>query len=160
MRFGEYDVESTNEPLTHVDRKVENIIPHPQYIDHLATSKGFDVALLKLSKQVEYSLHILPICLPKDDKLLVEKIAWVKGLGITDYDYFEDPTVLQEMSNNIISNEECMDMYYSPIPNIMICHINKEDTRKTICNGDSGSPVVMKNENGSLFLAGITSWSS
>ena len=74
VRFGEYDVESTNEPLAHVDRKVENIIFHPQYIDHLATSKGFDVALLKLSKPVEYSLHILPICLPKDDKLLVEKI--------------------------------------------------------------------------------------
>ena len=69
-------------------------------------------------------------------------------------------TFLQEMSNNIISNEECMDMYYSPIPNIMICHINKEDSRKTICNGDSGSPVVIKNENGSFFLAGIISWSA
>ena len=60
--------------------EVENIITHPQYNDFEVISKGFDVALLKLSRPVQYSLHILPICLPKDDKLLLDIIAWTKGM--------------------------------------------------------------------------------
>ena len=158
VRFGEYDLESTDEPLAHVDREVENIITHPQYNDFEVISKGFDVALLKLSRPVQYSLHILPICLPKDDKLLLDIIAWTKGLGVSDT--YKNPTVLQEMSNNIISNDECSKIYNDPpLPNVMICHINRQDRRKTICNGDSGSPLVVKNEDGSYFLAGIISWS-
>ena len=130
-------MESTDEPLPHVDRKVENIILHPKHIPGKEITKGYDVALLKLSEPIDYSAHILPICLPKDDKLLVDEIALTQGLGKTGL--FSDPTVLQELSSRIISNDECRKIFRQyDIPNIMICQFHRETRRKATCSVSQG----------------------
>ena len=83
-RLGETDLQSKNEQYPHIDRKVKTIIIHPKYQSY-GKVKEYDVALLKLKESVEFSAHILPICLPKDDNLLFDKIAWFKGFGHTSY---------------------------------------------------------------------------
>ena len=47
--MGEYDTLSTNEPYPHVDKKVESIFVHPGYDPHGTTTKGYDIALIKLT---------------------------------------------------------------------------------------------------------------
>ena len=46
-RFGEHDLESTDEPHAHIDRKVEKIITHPKW--KYPPSLDSDIALLKVS---------------------------------------------------------------------------------------------------------------
>ena len=82
-----------------------------------------------MSEPIDYSLHILPICLPKDNKLLVDKTAWTKGLGRVEFSGVL-PNVLQEISIAIISNNECKERTSKKIPNMqipnaIICHINR-----------------------------------
>ena len=40
------------------------------------------MALIELDKPVDYSLNIIPICLPTDDNKLVGKMGWAKGFGL------------------------------------------------------------------------------
>ena len=78
-RFGEHDLESTDEPHPHIDRKVEKVIKHPKWMEFSGPNN--DIALLKLTNPVDYDVNIIPICLPPDDNKLVGEIAWVKGWG-------------------------------------------------------------------------------
>ena len=165
--------ESFNDLLPYVDRRVESILVHPEYNGD--TFQGYDVALLKLSEPVEYSVHIVPICLLKDDDLLVNKTAWAKGFGLNEER--SHPKVLQEVSLPIISNDDCFDWflesgltsssghykrvfyndYKTSIPKVMMC-AGYKDGEKDTCDGDSGGPLVVQNEDKNYFLAGITSW--
>ena len=78
-RFGEHDLESTDEPHPHIDRKVEKVIKHPKWMEFSGPNN--DIALLKLTNPVDYDVNIIPICLPPDDNKLVGETAWVKGWG-------------------------------------------------------------------------------
>ena len=78
-RFGEHDLESTDEPHSHIDRKVEKVIKHPKWME--SSGPNNDIALLKLTNPVDYDVNIIPICLPPDDNKLVGETAWVKGWG-------------------------------------------------------------------------------
>ena len=85
IRLGEHDTESIDEPHPHVDRKVKNIIIHPKYDRnlHKVFTEGYDLALIELDNPVDYSLNIIPICLPTDDNKLVGETGWAKGFGLT-----------------------------------------------------------------------------
>ena len=84
IRLGEHDTESIDEPHPHVDRKVKNIIIHPKYDSEtfIHGTTGYDVALIELDNPVDYSLNIIPICLPTDDNKLVGETGWAKGFGL------------------------------------------------------------------------------
>ena len=76
--MGEHNLESTDEPHPHVDRRVERIVIYPEWNDF---ADMYDVALLELDIPVEFALHVIPICLPEDDNNLIGRIAWTKGYG-------------------------------------------------------------------------------
>ena len=46
-RFGEHDLESTDEPHPHIDRKVEKVIKHPKWMEFSGPNN--DIALLKVA---------------------------------------------------------------------------------------------------------------
>ena len=81
LRFGEYNIANTRELYPHIDRKIEIVIKHPQWHWNESENMAYDVALIKLSEQIEYSLHILPICLSQEENLLIGENAWIKGFG-------------------------------------------------------------------------------
>ena len=86
--MGEHDTESIDEPHPHVDRKVKNIIIHPKYDSKtfIHDRTGYDVALIELDNPVDYSINIIPICLPIDDNKLVGETGWAKGFGLASPD--------------------------------------------------------------------------
>ena len=92
IRLGEHDTESIDEPHPHVDRKVKNIIIHPKYDSEtfIHGTTGYDVALIELDNPVDYSLNIIPICLPTDDNKLVGEMGWAKGFGLTSHATYVD----------------------------------------------------------------------
>ena len=68
-----------------MDRKIKNIIIHPKYNSktNIREVTGYDVALIEFDNPVDYSLNIIPICLPTDDNKLVGEMGWAKGFGST-----------------------------------------------------------------------------
>ena len=86
--MGEFDTLSTNEPYPHVDKKVQSIFVHPGYNHAETTTKGYDIALIKLADPVDYAINQIPICLPQNNDTLVGEIACVKGFGrLSDGNY-------------------------------------------------------------------------
>ena len=83
IRLGEHDTESIDEPHPHMDRKIKNIIIHPKYNSktNIKDVTGYDVALIEFDNPVDYSLNIIPICLPTDDNKLVGETGWAKAVG-------------------------------------------------------------------------------
>lgn len=47
----------------HEDVEIEKIIPHPNY-DRQSVSRMHDIALIRLSEDIEFTKFIKPICLP------------------------------------------------------------------------------------------------
>ena len=89
--MGEFDTLSINEPYPHVDQKVQSIFVHPGYDHDGTTTKGYDIALIKLADPVDYAINQIPICLPQNNDTLVGEIAWVKGFGrLSDGNYFQE----------------------------------------------------------------------
>jgi len=173
VRLGEHDVESRNEPHPHIDIKVKKIIVHPNYQSRVANTK--DVALLQLDEPVNYTINVIPICLPENDDKLVNETGWIKGYGCMSdpYDYgpsLPSPTVLREVSLPILSNTDCADRILKSInfddtldrtngklPDHMICGGNNNKGQSG-CFGDSGGPFAVQHQDKSYFLAGVVSW--
>jgi len=162
VRMGEHDLGSNGEPHPHVDSKVKTMFMHPRYNPRTSNDIGYDVALIQLETPVTYSLTILPICLPPNDNLLVGKEAWTKGYGRLSGSSRATPEILKEVMLPVVSNDQCEQWFsyeghYDPIPINQLCAGYQEGGKDT-CQGDSGGPLVVKGDDGSFFLAGVTSW--
>ncbi|KRF98266.1 uncharacterized protein Dwil_GK27851 [Drosophila willistoni] len=113
---------------------IQQIIPHEHYS---ATRRINDIALLKLSTDVQFKFHINVICLPTSHELMqsAENRSYYKaaGWGLTEYGNYSNVPV-----ETMVTRRNCE--LNSINDNTKICaggHIN--DT----CNGDSGSPLMM-----------------
>ncbi|GIY30905.1 serine proteinase stubble [Caerostris extrusa] len=158
LRMGEYDITHENEPLPFVERRVQIIASHPQFDRR---TFEYDLALLRFYEPVVFQRNILPACVPAGNDTYVGKYATVTGWGRL----YEDgplPDVIQEVSLPILTNKQCETMYRSAgfveeIPDIFICagYVNGG---KDSCEGDSGGPMVLQEEDGRWVLAGVISW--
>ncbi|XP_022900363.1 serine proteinase stubble isoform X2 [Onthophagus taurus] len=158
IRVGEYDFSNMEEMLPHVERGVVSKIVHPKYNFY---TYEYDLALVKLDKPLDFAPHIMPICLPGSDDLLVGENATVTGWGRLSEGGLL-PTVLQEVHVPIVSNEDCKSMFlqagrHEYIPDIFLC-AGHETGGKDSCQGDSGGPLQVRGKDGRYFLAGIISW--
>ncbi|CAB0030782.1 unnamed protein product [Trichogramma brassicae] len=113
VRLGAFDLDNEH-PLDApppVDVSVEKTIPHPGYN---RTSKENDIAVLRLSRDVEFTLEIRPICLPLKSRIrnrnLVGSFPYVAGWGATSYG---GPTssIVQEAQVPVISVDKCKKLY-------------------------------------------------
>ncbi|XP_076322007.1 serine protease 42-like [Tachypleus tridentatus] len=158
LRLGEYNIHSENEPLTHVERRVQLVASYPKF--DRATFE-YDLALLRFYEPVKFQRNILPICIPSGNNTYVGQNATITGWGRL----YEDgplPDIIQNVDVTVITNRECMDMYRKAgyiehIPDIFICAGLSEGGLDS-CEGDSGGPMVIQEENGQWILAGIISW--
>ena len=78
LHIGEYDLNSTDEPNKHIDRKAHIVASHPKFNK---TTFEYDLALVRFYEPVDFQPNIIPICLPEDDDTLVGETAWVTGWG-------------------------------------------------------------------------------
>lgn len=93
IRVGEYDFSSDKEPFPFVERAVARKFVHPKY--NFFTYE-YDLAMVRLDAPVQYTPHIVPICLPGSDDLLIGENATVTGWGRLS-EGGTLPSVLQEV---------------------------------------------------------------
>ena len=108
IRLGEWNVRSQDEPLPHEDFEVETTEVHPDY--NPANFRN-DVALVRLAGKVTFKEHIVPVCLPYYRQNFVGKYAKVIGWGRTEHGVATTPSVLQEVSVQVISAKTCQDWF-------------------------------------------------
>ncbi|CAG9573346.1 unnamed protein product [Danaus chrysippus] len=136
-------------------------ILHPLFQFRMTQPDRYDIALLKLSRPVTYTSHILPICLPDGDFDLRGKSGVIAGWGKTDTSNGHTGTnLLRSATVPILSTEQCINWHQSKqisveIHSEMIC-AGHSDGHQDACLGDSGGPLIVL-DRGRYYLAGITS---
>lgn len=93
IRVGEYDFSHVQEQLPYIERAVSKKIVHPKYNFY---TYEYDLALVKLEQPLEFAPHIMPICLPATEDLLVGQNGTVTGWGRLS-EGGTLPSVLQEV---------------------------------------------------------------
>ncbi|KAG5669187.1 hypothetical protein PVAND_017081 [Polypedilum vanderplanki] len=121
--------------------RVAQIFIHPNYNSLLSNE---DIGLIKLNEAVPLSENIFPICLPTRNYDSYKAI--VSGFGKTEnYDQSE---MLMKVTLEKFSHEECQQPYKEMVNidrNTMLCYGHHSEIKDS-CNGDSGGPLQIKNE--------------
>lgn len=138
-----------------ISRSIDRIVNHPAYA---SVSKRNDVALLKMSSKVGYSIVVGPVCLASPDVDYVGQYATATGWG-TLYSGGPVSQYLREVDLLVRSDADCLSEVASIFvnPPTMVCAGEKGDNVDT-CQGDSGGPLVVLDNNGRYAQMGVTSW--
>jgi len=143
-----------NDPA-YVFKTVCSIKIHESYDNN---TYNYDVAILTLCDELEFSEKIAPVCTPSAQSLGYEYEGLdhvVSGWGLTSEDG-DVSQVLMETTVKTMKNEQCFDMYGSQITNYMMCAYK---LGTDACQGDSGGPLVTKDPAiGKYIQTGVVSW--
>ncbi|XP_053946959.1 serine protease easter-like isoform X4 [Anastrepha ludens] len=175
VRLGEWD--TTTNPDCEIDVRgekdcappysdvpVEKAIAHPQYVPE-SRNQFHDIALLRLTKSVQYTDFIRPICLPASANLRSATfdgiVMDVAGWGKTETESTSSLKLKAEVAGVPIS--KCREKYATEkilLESTQICAGGKEGVDS--CRGDSGGPLIsLDNTKKALsyyFLAGVVSF--
>jgi micrococcal nuclease len=137
--------------------KVTEIIRHPNYglVDDGTAAN--DVALLRL----QVALPVAPVALPNaGDTRWTDgsPFATVLGWGRTDpYDPRYYGMELQRADVRVYDRAACWSAYRINLFNSELCAGNWRGV-PTVCNGDSGGPLLRQAINGQWVAIGVTAW--
>lgn len=137
-------------------RSVKTIIIHEMY---RYPEHDYDIALVKLSKQVEFTSNIHRVCLPEPSQTFPYNIyAVITGWGALTNDG-PTPNALQEATVKLIDSDTCnrKEVYDGDITPRMLCAGYLEGGVDA-CQGDSGGPLVTPDSRLMWYLVGIVSW--
>ncbi|XP_041946115.1 elastase-1-like [Alosa sapidissima] len=153
--LGEHSFD-TNEGTEQV-REVSEVVIHPNW-DSRDVAAGFDIALLRLSKDALLNPYVLLGSLPTPDEVLPhEHPCYITGWGLTATGGDISP-VLKQALLPAIDHETCSsDSWWSSVvQDTMVCAGGGSDSG---CNGDSGGPLNCKVE-GKYVVHGVASFVS
>ena len=117
----------------------------------------YDIALLHLSKPVNYSDAVSPICMPSSSRTFSNTTqCYVTGWGqIRESGPLSSNLRVAQVPT--IEHSKCAKMYQGKnVTPRMLC-AGYEQGRIDSCQGDSGGPLACW-ENGTFVLAGAVSW--
>ncbi|XP_051895853.1 transmembrane protease serine 2-like [Pristis pectinata] len=137
-------------------RYVSKIIVHRNYN---SKTNDNDVALMKLSRPLEITDKVRPVCLPTYYQEFPDGApCWITGFGRVHEHATSVSDTLLEARVNIIGRSTCnqRNIYSGQITEHMIC-AGKLSGGVDSCQGDSGGPLVCE-MSGTYYLAGVTSW--
>jgi len=125
------------------------------------TSADYDFAILTLSRDIEFSKEVSPVCLPDSKGLDEHSQTVVSGWGRTS-GFGRGSNVLLDITMTTMTNDVCKQKIreykgFSSwwITDRMLCG---EAPGVISCMGDSGGPWVTRDGNNNYVLIGITSW--
>ncbi|ESO98447.1 hypothetical protein LOTGIDRAFT_159254 [Lottia gigantea] len=139
---------------------VDNMLVHPEYDSYCV---GNDIGVVKLSRDVEYNLCIVPACLssirpdPSCDNFLNECViaGWGKYMATTP----DRSPILRWAYTNMLGPNVCRAIYQywdnSTLPENVFC-LDKITSKRAACLGDEGGMVVC-NIEGHWKLKGLIS---
>ncbi|GAV09731.1 hypothetical protein RvY_19220 [Ramazzottius varieornatus] len=158
VRLGLWDRTKWNSLLPAVEREVSQLVRHPLYGSKRTFSH--DIALLKLSKPVDYAPHIQPICLPSPGQVFEGTTGTITGWGRLAFSGGR-PDIVQKANLPIITNDECVSKFAKmktpeTLTSEMIC-AGVDDGSRDACQGDSGGPLS-EFRDGAYVLVGLVSW--
>ncbi|XP_013421045.1 low-density lipoprotein receptor-related protein 2 [Lingula anatina] len=145
-----------------VQMRVRTAVIHPDY-DTRNPYKGNDIALLQLFEPVNYTAYIQPICLPKSREsgatYPVTSRCYTTGWGFTDSDLQTEPVVLQEAKMKVWTPAVCNSSsgHNGIIRDSMVC-AGYYSGYISVCQKDSGGPLVCRDEFDRWKLIGVTSF--
>ncbi|XP_055595733.1 CLIP domain-containing serine protease B15-like [Uranotaenia lowii] len=166
IRLSEWDTSSQSncteveeEEICRQNFEIEQVIPHPGYSTRNNKVVN-DIALIRLSTDVEFTKFAKPICLPLDQEIGERPIEGehltVIGRGLTE----------NQNSSNFLRSVELMGQSHEQCnKNLARINVALEETQlcvggeegKDSCKGDSGGPL-MRFVNGIWFQVGVVSY--
>ncbi|KAK9306053.1 hypothetical protein QLX08_003116 [Tetragonisca angustula] len=169
VRLGEYDTSSDRDCVPDDERTVicaddpvtvgiEEQIAHESYQPRSRDQK-YDIALLRLSRDVTFTTYIKPICLPPTASL--EQKLFVAGWGKTENG--SSSNVKLKLVLPLFDKEQCQKTYGNAgvmLGHGQICAGGQKD--KDSCKGDSGGPLMTMKRNrdssGKWIVVGVVSF--
>lgn len=160
VRLGDQNLVSDDDNAEPQEYQIANTIVHPNY-KH--SSNYYDIALIKLSREVIFTRFIRPACLWKNNLLNSTK-AVATGWGQLEF-AGNRSNDLRKVALNIIDNIHCQQLYERSktlrigIVRSQLCAGYLEGGKDT-CYGDSGGPIqVITPRNQCIFhIVGVTSF--
>ncbi|CAD5116088.1 DgyrCDS5016 [Dimorphilus gyrociliatus] len=132
---------------------IKRFIPHEIY----SIKYTYDMMLIELEEDLQYTDEVFPVCLPKDHDILGEScIATGWGQRNTGDPYDINYYNLQEVELKIHDDDSCLEHFRAYLT-AEFC-AGATDGKDT-CFGDSGGPLVCP-KNGIFYLYGLTSYGS
>ncbi|XP_055641641.1 serine protease gd-like isoform X2 [Toxorhynchites rutilus septentrionalis] len=133
---------------------IDAIVPHEEYI-HGDRLNDADVAVLRMTRELEYSDYIIPICLWQGDNDLtwvVGKEGYVAGWGASGA---SSSSVTTYLTTTILDKRRCSVNESQPYQASarILCGKGQQQTS---CVGDSGSGLVMR-RGSQYYLRGVAS---
>ncbi|XP_048517101.1 uncharacterized protein LOC109533176 [Dendroctonus ponderosae] len=152
VRLGEYDTSSPNIDCYHegsfrfcnqpeVNVNIETLIPHPGY-NNADQNRRHDIALIRLSQDVQFSDYIQPVCLPLPSEASSNgETLIVAGWGRTEFG--KDSDVKLKLQVPKVNPNSCSSTFGAlgvSITENQICAGGEDG--KDSCKGDSGGPLM------------------
>lgn len=152
IRLGEYDFSKTNETQT-IDIVVAQIKVHPRFSEQNYEN---DISLVLLSKKVEYTPFVRPVCLPQPGEFYEDSIAIVTGWGTLSYGGPKSD-VLMEVPVPVWKLNACRKMFSQTIFDTNLCAGGYKGGTDS-CQGDSGGPLLYQRPDNQWTIIGVVSW--
>ncbi|XP_050319517.1 phenoloxidase-activating factor 2-like [Bactrocera neohumeralis] len=163
VRAGEWDLETTQEPLMHQDARVSEIIVHESF----SRSTIFnDIALLILETPFTFAPNVQPICLPEAGTIFDNKRCFATGWGQDKFGkHGAYQHILKKIELPVIPHAKCQTQLrvtrlsrYFQLHNSFMCAGG--ELGKDTCKGDGGSPLSCPDPNNPerYLQAGVVSW--
>ncbi|KAL1116034.1 hypothetical protein AAG570_005529 [Ranatra chinensis] len=163
VRAGEWDAKSLSEPIPHQDRRVAQVVIHPEFNQ---ANLFNDIAILVVDTPFVGSDSVDVVCLPdpRENRIDTDKCI-ATGWGQDQYENGKYQTTLRQVGLPMVNKEECQARLrttrlgkYFKLHESFVCAggIPEEDT----CTGDGGGPLVcpLSVEPDRYLQMGIVSW--
>jgi len=125
-----------------VVRRISNTSVHPLYSN---TTWEYDVGIITLEDPVRISDYIIPVCLAHSQgQLEGDRLWFVTGWGATA-EKREISTILQQVQVDITSRKSCGEQWNIAVPPSQVCATGSQDG-SSICEGDSGGPLITRRD--------------
>lgn len=134
-------------------------IQHPQYNPNTLHN---DIAVIVFPNDpFTFTTAVQPIILASDMSNLHEgSTVWVSGFGRYSDDSNAASDVLRFTVKTVITNTSCRLRFPILVQDTTICAIGESGINNSVCNGDSGGPLAIRDAQGRSVQVGVVSFGS
>ncbi|KAE8594790.1 hypothetical protein XENTR_v10019802, partial [Xenopus tropicalis] len=154
--LGEHDLSLEEGAEQNIPINNSDIFNHPKWNRGCAEC-GYDIALIKLSREAQLNDKVQLGCIPPTGETLSHnQLCFVTGWGrLTSTGPY--PDILQQADLPVVGISVCTqsDWWGEMNEKTLVC---AGAAGKAVCNGDSGGPLNCQSPDGRWFVHGVTSF--